>query len=197
MGHLEISEEKHRLREALKVHRRSAYSPDLVRASAEIVQRVAGLQLFRHASIISIFWPRLASNEVNTRPLISKALENNKAVFLPRVTSWDDGMMQHVQYTGELLKPDSMGLFEPQHDPVAGFNPDLAVVPCLAADKKGNRLGYGGGFYDRYLATVPCPIICLAFSQYILDDIPHSDHDQPVDWVATENEIIECRLYSS
>ena len=67
---------------------------------------------------------------------------------------------------------------------------DLILVPCLAADRNGHRLGYGGGYYDRFLENAAKPSICLCRRRALLDGVPHAKHDAAVDAVATETGMI-------
>ena len=73
--------------------------------------------------------------------------------------------------------------------------PDLLFVPLLAFDRRGRRLGYGGGYYDRTLAALPGAIaVGCAFAAQEMDEVPAGPHDIALDAVATEREVIDCRL---
>jgi 5-formyltetrahydrofolate cyclo-ligase len=66
-------------------------------------------------------------------------------------------------------------------------------VPCVAADRQGYRLGYGGGYYDRFLAGVACKTACLCRERLLQDILPHDDFDRPADIVVTEEDVIVLR----
>lgn len=140
-------------------------------------------------------------SEVDTRAIIRDAWERNKLVYVPRINRATDEM-QPVLYTREtpLLK-NRMGIEEP-----AGLSEDLAascasgtdslmpetfdlvVVPCVAYDYEGYRIGYGRGYYDRFFAkTKTTHKIGVAFSVQIVPRLPRENHDIPVDQVLTED----------
>ena len=91
--------------------------------------------------------------------------------------------------------PGAFGIREPVGEPWPIDGIDLIVVPALAYDRRGNRLGKGGGFYDRFLALpsrrgVPCG---LGFDEQLLDEVPTDDHDHPIDMVVTDKEVLRFK----
>ncbi|MFN2383074.1 MAG: 5-formyltetrahydrofolate cyclo-ligase, partial [Gemmatimonadota bacterium] len=87
------------------------------------------------------------------------------------------------------------GLWEPVPDPARAIGAeaiDLVIVPGLAFDRQGHRLGFGAGLYDRFLAGRQLPTVALAFSLQVLDAVPHTHHDVPMDWIVTETVLITC-----
>ena len=70
---------------------------------------------------------------------------------------------------------------------------DVVLVPGIAFDPLGNRVGFGTGYYDRFLSGLAAPKVALAFSLQIIDSVPHSPRDVPVDWIVTESDTIACR----
>ena len=90
-----------------------------------------------------------------------------------------------------------MGLREPSVRLPEGV-PDLTFVPLAAFDRRGYRIGYGGGHYDATLAALrmshPGPAIGIAFSVQEIERVPEEDHDQPLDLILTESELIDCSL---
>jgi 5-formyltetrahydrofolate cyclo-ligase len=96
----------------------------------------------------------------------------------------------------EDLEEGRRGLWEPDPacaEPVAASELDLVLVPGLAFDRRGWRIGFGAGLYDRFLAGVDAPRLGLAFSLQIQPSLPVEPHDEPVDWIVTEGETIACR----
>jgi len=91
------------------------------------------------------------------------------------------------------LKPNRWGILEPQHG--AFWNRaaiDVVIVPALAADLAGTRLGYGGGYYDAFLAEITVPTICPVFDACVYTQLPAEPHDMPVSTLITETRVIPC-----
>lgn len=131
---------------------------------------------------LSIIKRRLAEE----RPvLLPKTLINEKRLAVYRISSMDD------------LAPGSYGILEPTESKVQEVHPadiDLVLVPGSVFDRRGGRYGYGGGFYDRFLSQeAPGALrIALAFSFQVFDNIFLQSHDQLMDYIVTEREIIRC-----
>ena len=109
----------------------------------------------------------------------------NKSLSFPRIQ--DDEL---VFSTGELL-PGPYGLMEPTGSSVEITDIELVVVPALAADRQGNRLGKGKGFYDRVLPRFKAVKVAVVFEDELLEELPTQAHDMPVDYVVTPNHIIK------
>jgi 5-formyltetrahydrofolate cyclo-ligase len=98
---------------------------------------------------------------------------------------------------GDHLDTRAWGIREPAADQPTRV-PDFMLVPLLAVDRTGNRLGYGAGFYDcsiRAIRTASHSVVTigLAFDEQIIDAVPHSDYDVPLDYVLTPSELIQCQ----
>lgn len=132
--------------------------------------------------------------EVNTRPLIDAALEAGKSVLVPKVTK--QGLTFHEIKTFSDLEPGVMGILEPT-TAVTGQGIDVCIVPGRVFDRSGHRIGWGGGYYDRFLETYHGATIALAYSVQVLDKIPIEPHDIPVELIVTEREMIRCSQSSS
>ena len=187
-------EEKEKLRRELLGIRSSAAPASLRAASDQISSHLPLIEAYLSATTITAYWPKLGGNEINTRQIIADALERNVSVFLPRVTNWASGTMEHVRYRGQrLLKANRYGLFEPREENgVLSFDVEIALVPCVAADSKGFRLGYGRGFYDRYLSQSNATKIGLVLASGIRHELPHNAHDIAMDWIVTEDGPSKC-----
>ncbi len=135
----------------------------------------------------TVFLYLSVGSEPNTRPLIRAALQAGKRVAVPRCLP--GGLMearQIVSFDG--LVPKSFGIPEPD-DTFPLVSPteiDLVVAPCVATDQNLHRLGNGGGYYDRYLPTVRCPVVCLCRGVFLLAQLPTDTLDAPVHAVVTE-----------
>lgn len=127
------------------------------------------------------------AGEPDTRRLIEQALAQGKRVAVPRCLA--GGQMEARQITGlEGLAPKAFGILEPGPNAplVEPEALDLAVVPCVTVDPQGRRLGHGGGYYDRYLSRVRCPVICLCHSCMVAQAVPCGPKDRVMDRVLTD-----------
>jgi 5-formyltetrahydrofolate cyclo-ligase len=97
-------------------------------------------------------------------------------------------------YDPHRLERHRFGMLEPAADlpTVDPAEIDVVLVPGVAFDRRGGRLGFGGGYYDRFLATTPALRIGIAFDQCLADELPCGAHDKRMDWVATQSEMINC-----
>lgn len=132
-------------------------------------------------------------NEVNTEYLISECLLSGKNTAVPKVYG-EDMVFYQIDNTSDLCD-GYMGIREPSEDlPVMDTHNGIIIVPGMVFDRKGNRAGYGKGFYDRYLAKNPDLIkIGIAFNFQIVDEIETNPFDIPMDYIITEQEFIKIR----
>ena len=134
--------------------------------------------------------------EVDTYPLIHYCLDAGIGIYLPR-TNKDEKTMEPVRIADvqkDLIK-GNYGIYEPHPDLKEKATIDtlqLIVVPGVAYDRKCYRLGFGGGYYDRFLAERPpsTQTVASAYSFQVLDDLPCDNWDEPVNAIVTEEEII-------
>ncbi len=163
--------------------------------SKRIEDRLAGLDVWRDAAVVHTYVGAV-QGEVATRGIVARALREGKTVVCPRVRWKPRGLDSFaVGSLGELTE-SSRGLWEPdprRAAPVDDGELDLVLVPGIAFDRRGWRIGFGAGLYDRFLAGVAAPRVALAFSLQIQDSLPVEPHDEPVDWIVTEGETIACR----
>ncbi len=129
-------------------------------------------------------------SEVSTREVISSAIAEKKMVLVPAVRG--ECLSLHEIKTLEELKPGFMGIHEPKDcsKPVPLGAVELAIVPGLAFDEDGNRLGRGRGMFDRLFKGAGCFRIALAFDFQVLESIPSEPHDVPVELIITERRVI-------
>lgn len=168
--------------------RRAALSPaDRLRYSAMITTHVCDLPAYRDSDTVMLYMA--LSHEVQTAALIAHARDHDKRVLIPMVTP--GGLLAIVCPTEDThFKPGPFGILEPC-DPSAVAPPteiDLVLVPGVGFDTQGTRLGYGGGYYDRFLRLLPTHAhVCgLAFHTQILPCIPQLPHDIRMPMVVTE-----------
>jgi len=127
--------------------------------------------------------------EADPNLLLKGLAAKGHAIAFPRVAAKDEALSFHLWRDGQQFKPGAFGVPEPSADwPIA--NPRVLLVPLLAFDKEGYRIGYGGGYYDRTLAGLRAngeiTAIGIAFAGQEVDSVPHDVNDQRLDMVLTE-----------
>ena len=182
------------LRQEIKSRLTEMTSKERVAASKAICRLIVDSQPFHDAAVVMVYLP--LPHEVDTTPLILYAWQQGKTVAVPKV-SWQQRHMIPVELTSleTDFHTDKMGLRTPTNGtPVPFEDIDLVVTPGLAFDTSGNRLGRGGGYYDRFFAghDISAARWAVAFSTQLYPAVPHEDTDQRVDAIVTENEIINC-----
>lgn len=126
------------------------------------------------------------SSEARTDLVIERLLELGQEVFCPRV---EDKDMYTVRY-GEDFSLSKYGVREPVGEVYNG-EMDIVIVPMLAVDRQGNRLGYGGGYYDKWLAAHPtCKRVAFVFDMQLLKEVPSEDTDQKMDMIITDKQVL-------
>ena len=159
-----------------------------------ILEKVLGLEAYRRAKLVHTYVSS-KENEVDTRALICTCLKHGKRVAVPVVMPGTKTLTHALIDGPDQLIVGPWGLAQP--DPaVATWLPaeartDLVVVPGLAFDRRGHRIGWGGGYYDRFLAQVQAVKIGLCYDALVLDCIPGEPHDVPVDLVVAETTIYQ------
>lgn len=142
-------------------------------------------------------------SEVETAELIGKLLESGKTVTVPLVSVQEKSMTAVRLVDPEKdLASGYYGILEPRKDllktrTIDHKSIDIVVLPGSVFDERGGRLGYGGGFYDRFLANEVLPSalrIALAFELQVQGEIPQEPHDQPADFIITEQRVIRGNL---
>ncbi len=189
-----IRADKAGLRRELRTARERVDADQAVKWSEAIQERVLALPFVDAAETLHTFVGALRG-EVQTRALVEQWLRSGKRVVCPRVEG-ADGVLGHYAISSlDELVESKMGLWEP--DPgrcrrVGLDELDVVITPGLGFDREGHRLGLGGGYYDRLLAS-GTPSVGLAFGLQVVERIPHEAHDVPVDWLVTEQGVTDCR----
>ena len=159
-----------------------------VRQAGEAVTlRLTRTDFYQKANCLSCYVS--VKNEVDTHTLIRFAIDDGKRVAVPVLTSQKGQMIHREVDSLENLEPNPLGLLEPSEGAGAPVLPeafDLIVVPVVAFDRKGYRIGFGGGYYDRFLAGTSALKVGLAYDFQRLDEVPSGPHDQRLDRVLTE-----------
>ena len=151
-------------------------------AGKRIAEQVLSLPSWKRAQTVMAF--AAMPLEPDTAPLLEAALSEGKTLLLPRC---EDGARMRALPVRDLksLAPGWMGIPEPP-EAEEGPEPDLILVPCVAAARDGRRLGHGAGYYDRYLEGRGAETVCLCFRSCLRDDLPACGHDVRMDRVITD-----------
>ncbi len=192
MANKSTGDDKTKLR-ARALAQRDALDLDQIEIGAQaLLEHVLGLAEYQRAAVIHTYVSSKA-NEVDTRELIHISLEQDKRVVVPVVEQGVETMGHAVLAGMNELVNGPMGLVQPDPRMAAWLDDagaiDLVVVPGIAFDRRGHRIGFGGGFYDRFLATVSCAKVGLCYDALLLDAIPDEAHDVAMDIVVAESAI--------
>lgn len=160
----------------------------------KILNKIMESDSYKNARNIFIFIS--FGSEINTHDFIRKSLSLGKNISVP-VTFLDEKIMKASSLKSfSDLKPGAYNILAPSEDKIEFIDEgsiDLVIVPGAAFDRSGYRIGYGGGYYDKFLAPLKeVKKIGIAFSFQIVNEIPISKYDIPVNLIYTENEIISC-----
>jgi len=175
---------------------RKALSPQQRAAKSKAIHtRITSLPVWDTARTLLLYLP--VNGEVDTWALFDWAQEKGCRIVLPCCRKNEPGCMDFFTVMNkEELIPGMYNIPEPDRDQCALMedpDPEVVILPGVGFDRQGYRLGYGGGYYDRFLARHPMPsalIVGLGFSCQIMDALPHDPWDKKVDVVVTEKEMI-------
>lgn len=186
--------EKQRLREERLAAREALSEQERSVLDDRITQKLLATSEYAEATTVLTYVS--VSSEVSTRMFIECALRDGKTVAVPRCLPGH--CLEFVAIASvEQLVAAPFNLLEPAKELPAltedQKNNSICIVPALLIDTKGYRLGYGAGFYDRFLSTYPGKKICLAYQQNLSrTTLPHTAFDVAVDLVITESEVLTC-----
>jgi len=162
--------------------------------SCKACRNLISTEPYQDASIIMMYLS--LPHEVDTTEAILHAWQLGKTVAVPKI-SWQQRHMIAVQITSldTGFSTGAGGLRNPMTGvPIPFGQIDLVVTPALGFDRKGNRLGRGGSFYDRFFANkdLTAARCGLAFAEQILESVPTMEHDEPVELLVTDEEVVHC-----
>lgn len=187
---------KKALRKEMIQKRRSMKDEIWHEKSRDILERITTLNLLENADYVMIFMD--FRKEVETKPIIEWLWHNNRQVVIPRVKKGSPILELCLIDSFADMDLSPLGILEPKasHDTfVKPDQIDFVFMPGVAFTESGERLGYGGGYYDQLIplmkATVPK--IALAFDLQIVDSLPVEDHDIRIDGIITESKFITCK----
>lgn len=136
------------------------------------------------------------NNEIDPFPLMRALAGKGAALALPVIIARDHALIFRAWQVADNLVRGQYGIFEPSSD-AAEVEPDIVLVPLAAFDRAGHRIGYGRGYYDRTLqnlrASKKITVIGVAFAVQEIENVPRLPHDEQLDCVLTERELIDLR----
>jgi 5-formyltetrahydrofolate cyclo-ligase len=186
----ELRKKVQELRDAIDPERRKLLS-------ARVADNLWSVPEFTAAESILFFIS--FRSEVDTVPMIRRALDEGKVVCVPCTDDGDKSMVaSRILDLGADLELGNYDIPEPKEEclrPIAAEEIDVVLMPGVAFDLSGGRLGYGGGYYDRFLEKCGprCALIAVAFEIQIIEHVPCADHDHHIHKVVTESRVIDCR----
>ncbi|MCD8502237.1 MAG: 5-formyltetrahydrofolate cyclo-ligase [Bacillaceae bacterium] len=136
------------------------------------------------------------ATEINTRPIIERAWKEGKTIAVPKCIPSTKGMDFRKLSSYEQLEVSYYSLLEPNPtttEKVEKHELDLVIVPGTVFDTSGFRIGFGGGYYDRFLSTYNGVTISIAYDIQVISQVPNEDHDLAVDLIITENKVLKFK----
>ena len=183
----ELAAAKARLRHEILAQRAGIATPEAAEAVARVV--LDGMPP-PPGAVVSGYWPM--GDELDPRPLLAALASRGHAVALPVTTRRGQPLRFRQWRPGEPLLPVRFGLSEPSPE-APELRPDWLLVPLLAFDRRGQRLGYGAGYYDRTLEVLPGAVaLGFAYAGQEVPRVPTGPGDRPLRAVATERGVIHC-----
>ena len=189
---------KNEIRARARSYRRALSETEYRNRSQRIRSVLGTLDSLSSASVLHAYWPLVDRREIDLRPLLRTHLYEGGQLVLPIMSrsAGDEPMLEHrlLAQPSELeaLEPNEWGVLEPTTGrSVDPEEADLILVPALAASPDGHRVGYGAGYYDRFLRDLDhaVPTICAVYSACVTRKIPADAHDVRVDALVTEQRV--------
>ena len=183
--------EKQILRTQCRTLRDALTAEAVATASARICEHLAAWPMFRQAQTVAAYMA--FGNEISLMPLMQQF--GNKRWAIPRTLVKPEPRLVFHPYDPTRLARHPFGMLEPDASlpVVEPHELDMILVPGVAFDPRGYRLGFGGGFYDRFLPQVTATKVGIAYTALIVEQVPHEPFDQAVDFLACETGLVETR----
>ena len=169
----------------------------IIDKSSTIFSNLNTTSFYSNANTVMIYIS--FGSEVITRPIIDDLLNRGKRVFIPvTVPATKALIVSELKNYEDDLSVGHFGVMEPKEEALRSVDPsilDLVIVPGVVFDRSGYRIGYGGGYYDRFIPRLPqnTTTVSLAFDMQLVDKIPTSEYDIAVQYIITEKELIKCK----
>jgi len=184
---LSVNIQKAALRKHL-LEKRDATSAELRDILSErIHQNIKQISSFTNSQNIACYFP--IGSEVDTHVIMLDILKHDKNLLLPRIVNNNLGF--YIVPNLEKLERGSFEIMEPKDSCKKAEKIDCVLIPTVGVSKSGIRLGYGKGYYDRFLSLIDAVKISLTYSKQIVKSIPNDSHDVKMDWIVTEDENVK------
>lgn len=186
--------DRQELRKSILAARQQLSTWEVAEQSQRAADHLQSLVQWEQARIVLLYVS--FRNEVETRDLIDRAIAEGKRVLLPvSIKKTRELQLYPVEGSDDLVE-GAYGIMEPrrEQEPVHPEQVDLIVVPGVVFDRQGNRLGYGAGYYDRFLerCRTDATRVALAFDLQMVEQLPSEPHDQRMDYIVTEKTVHRC-----
>ena len=191
-----IKKEKDDIRQEYIARRKAMTKDEREQRDKAICAAAEGLVSFKYAEYVLLY--AATEDEINVFDVAKSAWKKGKTVAFPRCDKKSHTMKYHIVSSLDELSVDSYGILEPRedapvYDPAVQTGSAVCFVPGLVYDKAGYRLGYGKGFYDRYLSEFSGCMIGVVYSDYIIPTAPRGRFDISVDVLLTEKGVKAAR----
>ena len=170
------------------LERRDATSFDMMKiVSQQIHKKLRKSKIFKDANKIGAYYP--IGSEVLTQDILQEILSSGRELFLPKVIEDEIEFRKITDFS--CLEKGNFDIMEPKDNCPADNNLDLILVPTVGISQDGVRLGYGHGFYDKFLSKNKVETVSLIYEKQVIKKIPRTEHDIIMNWILTEDRFSE------
>jgi 5-formyltetrahydrofolate cyclo-ligase len=181
--------DKTAFRQRLQTARKNLDPETRQRADGQITDALLGLPAWKNARTVGCYVA--LPDEAQTLNILQAGLKTGKILAAPVVTRKSEPLQFYQLASPQDLQPGPMGILQPPRDHLLlPENLDLLIVPGVGFDLLGQRLGYGGGYYDRYLSYFQQMTVALAYDLQVVDRLPATPHDRKVQILLTETRVL-------
>lgn len=186
---------KAELRKRLRGVRKTAPLEACAERSAKIVAALEAHPAVREAKTVALFWPIVERHEVDLRALDASLRARGVRVAYPSIDPDTGDMVFRFVQSPSDLEDAGYGFAEPAKDAPSADAVDVVVVPAIAVDPTGHRIGYGAGYYDRTLPKYapPAVAIAVAYDYQLVAEVPATPGDVQVAWIVTDQRVLDAR----
>ena len=173
--------------------KRGELSPETVKEKSIIAEEFfINCEFFKNAASVMLYIP--LKNETDTEIIINKCFEEDKRVSLPVTSPVNFEITPHIAHKNTVFNKGTFNVFEPQNTEISEISQvDVVLVPGIAFDKNGARIGFGKGCYDKLLKNYKGIKVGFCYDFQVLSELPVDENDVTMDYIVTEKGIIECK----
>lgn len=184
-----IREQKVRMRHEIAARRNdiAELGPYYMDAAEGVMRQILNHFPLEKEAVVSGYWP--TGSELDLRPTMSFLAKTHKCC-LPIIDPVTDKLIFSLWNPDAEMVQGAFNIMEPED--LKPIRPDVCLMPLIAFDREGRRLGYGGSYYDGYLSENSVLKVGIAYCEQEVDRVPVEEHDHKMDWVVTPKEIIFC-----